>query len=200
MLTRVVFLDRDGVINRNSPLYIKSWEEFDFLPGSIDALARLTAAGFSIIMITNQSGVGRDLLTETELHRIFANMNRIIEAAGGHLTDIFYCPHHPGDDCDCRKPRPGLIQRAAEKYAIDLSASCMVGDNASDIGCARAAGCGCAILVKSGAAVDVESELAAQSLAADFVAADLREAADWIIEHFPLSDNPKNASIPGLSA
>ena len=196
MLTRVVFLDRDGVINKNSPLYINSWDEFEFIPGSIDAITRLTAAGFQLIVITNQSGVGREMLTETELHRIFRNMRRAVEAAGGCITDIFYCPHHPEDDCDCRKPRPGLIRRAAEKYAIDLSSACMVGDNASDITCARAAGCDCAILVKSGASADAEDELAAMNLAPDLVAADLAEAADWIIRHFP----PQADAAPPSSA
>ncbi|MCK4467376.1 MAG: HAD family hydrolase, partial [Desulfobacterales bacterium] len=139
---RVVFLDRDGVINRDSPDYIKSWEEFEFFPKSIEAIKLLNLNGFTTIIITNQSVINRNMVSKEGLEHIHALMKKEIKSGGGDIKDIFYCPHVPEDGCDCRKPEPGLILQAQKKYQIDLPASTMVGDNAKDIECARRAGCG----------------------------------------------------------
>jgi len=184
-LSKVVFLDRDGVINRDSPNYVKSWSEFEFLPGSIEAIRNLTVSGFATIMITNQSAVNRRLISHTELQTIHTRMNAALKRRNGHIQDIFFCPHRPDERCACRKPKAGLIHQAQSKYRIDLSQSFMVGDNAKDIECARNAGCGCAILVQSGIGAEAAEILAAQDISPDFIARDLSEAVNWIMNRFP---------------
>ena len=183
MLKKVVFLDRDGTINRDSSDYIKSREEFEFLPGSLEAIKNLTLKGFVNIVITNQSAVLRNLISLNELEFIHNMMTQTVAQNGGAIKDVFYCPHMPDDDCDCRKPEPGLIHQARKKYGIDLTAAVMVGDSAKDIECARRAGCDRAVLVKSGKEDDVEYELKTRQILVDYVANDLYEAAGWIIEN-----------------
>ncbi|MCF8069647.1 MAG: D-glycero-beta-D-manno-heptose 1,7-bisphosphate 7-phosphatase [Desulfobacterales bacterium] len=185
LLQKIVFLDRDGVINRDSPYYIKSWAEFEFLPGSLDAIKRLTQNGFTIIIITNQSVVNRKMVSPDDLQYIFEKMCESISMDGGVIKDIFFCPHTPDDDCNCRKPEPGLINKACQKYDIDPSDSVMVGDSVKDIQCARNAGCGKAILVKTGNGIESENILAHIQSAPDFVANNLSDAADWIIKNHP---------------
>ena len=182
MLKKVVFLDRDGTINRDSPAYIKSREEFEFLPGSLEAIRNLTENGFVNIVITNQSAVPRQLISSHELELVHNMMARAVALNAGEIKDVFYCPHIPEDECDCRKPEPGLIYQARKKYAIDLSTAVMVGDSAKDIECARRAGCGRAVLVRSGQDDDVEDELQTRQIFPDYVAEDLLEAAKWIID------------------
>lgn len=181
-LGRVVFLDRDGVINRDSPDYIKSWAEFEFFPGSLEALRRLTEAGFALILITNQSAINRGLMSVEALEYLFYKMKQAVAHKGGDITDIFYCPHVPEDNCDCRKPRPGLIRDACLRYHLDLSAACMIGDNVKDIECGRAAGCGATILVRTGHGVQAEQDLREKGIQPSFVAADLLEAARWLTD------------------
>lgn len=136
----VVLLDRDGVINRDSDKYIKSVEEWVPLPGSLEAIAGLTAAGFRSVVISNQSGVGRGLFSEATLTAIHAAMRAAVEQAGGKLAAIYHCPHRPEDGCDCRKPKPGLLQRAAAELGFALSGVPLIGDKESDMAAARAVG------------------------------------------------------------
>lgn len=178
---KVVFLDRDGVINRDSPDYIKSWSEFEFLPGSLEALKQLTLNGFTIIVVTNQSVIHRNMVTAKTLDTIHAKMKEAVQSNGGEIKDVFFCPHIPEDRCDCRKPNPGLIYKAKKRYRIDLETSIMVGDSAKDIECARNAGCGCAILVQTGNGIAAETMLEERMIRPDFVARDLLAAANWII-------------------
>ena len=180
MQQRVVFLDRDGVINRDSPDYIKSWEEFEFLPKSIEAIRLLNLNGFATIIITNQSVINRNMVSREGLEHIHALMKKEIKSGGGDIKDIFYCPHIPEDGCDCRKPEPGLILQAQKKYQIDLLDSVMVGDNAKDIECARRAGCGLRVLVKSGNISNAEKILSEKKISPDYVALDLYDAVSWI--------------------
>ena len=177
----MVFLDRDGTINRDSHAYIKSWEEFEFIPGSLEAIKAFTANGFVNIVITNQSAVPRKLISKKELEIVHSMMVQTAALNDGEIKDIIYCPHMPTDNCDCRKPEPGLIYQARDKYGIDLSESVMVGDSAKDIECAHRAGCGRAVLVKSGLNDNVEDELKSRQIYPDFVAGDLLEAAKWIV-------------------
>ena len=181
MLKKVVFLDRDGTINQDSADYIKDWSEFNFLPRSIEAMRNLTEAGFTIIVITNQSAIPRKLISPAELENIHTKLKAAVRTGGGQISDIFFCPHMPEDGCDCRKPLPGLIIQAQKKYQIELAASVMVGDSAKDIECARNAGCGHSILVKTGDYQKAASHLTAADLAADYLAADLYEAAELIM-------------------
>jgi D-glycero-D-manno-heptose 1,7-bisphosphate phosphatase len=178
---KVVFLDRDGVINKDSPEYVKSWAEFEFLPGSIEAIRQLALNRFEIIIITNQSAVNRKLITKDDLKYLHNRLNKAVESKGGQIRDIFFCPHTPEEACTCRKPKPGLICRAQQKYQIDLSSTAMVGDSAKDIECARNAGCRYAILVKTGNGIEAENILNHKAIHPDFVAQDLLDAANWIL-------------------
>lgn len=178
---KYIFLDRDGVINRDSAEYIKTWEEFEFLPGSLTALKKLSEAGYRIVVITNQSIIGRKWVTPETLEDIFKRMCTAIEAHGGRIHAIFFCPHTPDDGCDCRKPATGLIEQAAETHQIDVSATIMVGDSAKDILCAHEAGCRAAVLVKTGNFDAAQALLKKENLAPDVVAADLLEAATWVL-------------------
>jgi len=184
LLKKVVFLDRDGTINRDSVDYIKSRAEFDFLPGSVEAISKLTVNGFTSIVITNQSALARKFISPAELDAMHAMMCRAVASAGGKISDIFCCPHMPDVGCQCRKPASGLIHQARQKYNIELADSIMVGDSAKDIACGRNAGCGKTVLVKSGLDPDVVKKLNKIQISADLVAANLLEAADWIIDHF----------------
>lgn len=184
LLKKVVFLDRDGTINRDSADYIKSRSEFEFLPGSLEAIKELTLSGFNAIVITNQSAVPRKLISRRELDQIHRMMCRAIESAGGKITDVLFCPHMPEDHCQCRKPRPGLILQAQKKYGIDLASAVMVGDSAADVACARDAGCGISILVKTGDSRKAARQLTQKGISPDYVAKDLLDAARYIINAY----------------
>ena len=191
--SKVIFLDRDGVINRDSTDYIKTWAEFSFLPRSLDALRDLTRHGFTVILITNQSIINRGMVPRTELDQIHAKLRSAVKAHGGLINDIFFCPHAPDEGCKCRKPEPGLILQAAHKYGIAPADTWMIGDNASDIECARRAGCGGTVWVKSGLCADVEAILARKGLAPDLVVADLFAAVQLVIRNrstYPLVSPP----------
>jgi len=135
---RLVIMDRDGVINQESAAYIKSPEEWIPIPGSLEAIARLNKAGFVVVVASNQSGVGRGLFSLKTLEAINARMESALNAVGGHLDGIFFCPHRPEDDCDCRKPKPGLLKQIAERFHIDLAGVPFIGDSPRDIAVARA--------------------------------------------------------------
>ncbi len=186
----VVFLDRDGVINRDSPDYIKSWSEFEFLPGSLEALKQLTMNGFVVMVITNQSVIHRKMISLKALEHIHDMMKQTVLSSGGDIRDIFFCPHVPEDQCDCRKPNTGLILKAEEKHRIDLKASIMIGDSAKDIECARNAGCGTAILVKTGNGALAEKQLKEKMIRPDAIVQDLLAAAHWIISRNPPVPSP----------
>jgi histidinol-phosphate phosphatase family protein len=180
-IKKAVFLDRDGVINADSPDYIKRWEEFRFLPGSLDAIRRLTENRYTVIVITNQSAVGREMISLDTLNDIHGRMCRKIAETGGRITDIFFCPHHPDEGCACRKPKPGMILKAAEKHAIDLTRAWMIGDSAKDVECGLRAGCRGTILLKTGKWEQAQQELEAKGIAKNSTAAELSEAVGFII-------------------
>lgn len=146
---RLVILDRDGVINRESDAFIKSPAEWIPLPGSLEAIARLTKAGYTVVVASNQSGVGRGLFSLEMLGKINAQMSAAVATAGGTIDAVFVCPHAPEDGCDCRKPKPGLFKQIAEHYGMSLKGVPAIGDAARDIEAARAAGAR-PILVKTG--------------------------------------------------
>jgi D-glycero-D-manno-heptose 1,7-bisphosphate phosphatase len=181
MLARAVFLDRDGVINRDSADYITRFEQFELYPGSLDALRRLTAAGFALIVVTNQSAVGRGWISLDELERIHAHLRASVAAAGGRILDILVCPHRPSEGCACRKPRPGLLHAAGAAHGIDLGSAVMIGDSRRDIECARRAGVGTTILVRTGNGELAGRELAETGRPPDVTVDDLARAADWLV-------------------
>jgi D-glycero-D-manno-heptose 1,7-bisphosphate phosphatase len=183
MLTKVVFLDRDGVINQDSPDYIKNWLEFHFIPGGLQALKRLKTSGFTTIVITNQSGVHRNLFSQTNLDEIHTNMQHAVAAHGGWIEDIYFCPHHPEENCDCRKPKPGMILQAQQQHRIDLSTAYMVGDSVKDMECAWNAACGFTVLVRTGNGKNAEKTLSETKASPDHAAENLLDAVGWIINH-----------------
>jgi D-glycero-D-manno-heptose 1,7-bisphosphate phosphatase len=139
--SRLIVLDRDGVINHDSDAYIKSADEWRPIPGSPEAIARLCKAGFRVVVATNQSGVARGLFDLATLAAIHDKMHATVIQAGGRIDAIFFCPHGPEDDCTCRKPRPGLFLEAIERFGVPASEVWAVGDQARDLQAAAAAGC-----------------------------------------------------------
>ncbi len=137
---RFVVLDRDGVINVDSPDYIRTPAEWIPIPGSLEAIARLTRERFGIVVITNQSAIGRGLMTESSLEAIHHHMCVAVEEAGGQITAIYHCPHTPEAGCDCRKPKPGLFRRFASDFGVVLDGIPAVGDSLRDLEAAKAAG------------------------------------------------------------
>jgi len=145
----LIVLDRDGVINRDSTAFIKSPDEWIALPGSPEAIGQLNGAGFTVIVATNQSGVGRGLFSLETLEKIHARMSATVAAAGGCIDAIYFCPHVPEEECDCRKPKPGLLRQIARQYGRSTAELIVVGDSLRDLEAAWAFGAP-AILVRTG--------------------------------------------------
>lgn len=145
-----LFLDRDGVIIENRDHYVLSWTDVEFLPGALEALASLRDAPLRIVIVTNQSPIGRGLVDRATIEDINARVIAAIETAGGRIDAAYICPHAPADGCDCRKPQPGMLRQAAADLNIDLSQSVMVGDALTDIGAGQSAGVAEAVLVRTG--------------------------------------------------
>jgi D-glycero-D-manno-heptose 1,7-bisphosphate phosphatase len=186
MKNRYVFLDRDGVINRDSPDYVKRWSEFEFIPQSIDAIRLLTEHNFTVIVITNQSIINRRMAAPEDLEFTHSMMRKAVKEGGGKIKDIFFCPHAPEDGCSCRKPEPGLILEAISKYQINTNNSVMVGDSARDIECAKRAGCRYSVLVRTGDYRKAVSDLEENKIYPDHTANNLYEAAGWIIANMDI--------------
>lgn len=139
---RAVFLDRDGVINRRIVGgYVTTWTEFEFLPRATDGIVRLSVHDDPIIVVSNQAGVGKGLVAVSELADITRRFVGEIEAHGGRIDAVYYCPHVPADECECRKPKPGLLLQARRDWDLDLSKCVLLGDSESDAAAGRAAGC-----------------------------------------------------------
>lgn len=158
---RFVILDRDGVINVDSPDYIRTPEQWQPIPGSIAAIAALSRAGFEIIVATNQSGLGRGLFGLDELEAMHRKLCAAVEERGGRIGGIFYCPHRPEEGCACRKPATGLLDAAEREYGCSLAGSVLVGDSMRDIELARAKAC-MPVLVLTGSGIETSSRLGAQ--------------------------------------
>jgi D-glycero-D-manno-heptose 1,7-bisphosphate phosphatase len=161
MSTKLIILDRDGVINHDSDDYIKNEDEWIPLPGSIEAMALLSRAGFTVCVATNQSGLARGLFDEFALARIHELMCTLVEDSGGRVDAIFYCPHSPNDNCDCRKPKPGLLNQIETQFSHTVQDAWFIGDAEKDIDAALAKGCK-PILVLTG-----KGKLTSEALDAD---------------------------------
>jgi D-glycero-D-manno-heptose 1,7-bisphosphate phosphatase len=177
---QTIFLDRDGVINRNSAPgdYVKTWEEFQFLPGALAAIARLTKAGFRLLVITNQACISKGIVSWTTMYEIHARMMQEVNRAGGHLEAVLCCPHLEGAGCGCRKPAPGLILRAQAEYQVDLGRAILVGDSVRDMQTGAAVGVP-TIMVLSG--IGQVADLQGTSLPCR-VANDLAHATQLILD------------------
>ncbi len=146
---RLVILDRDGVINAEREDFVKSPKEWQPIPGSLEAIARLNRAGYRVVVITNQSGIGRGLFTLEDLCAIHEKMHYCARRVGGRIDAVFFCPHAPEAGCSCRKPRPGLFLELAKRLGVRLGGVPAIGDSLRDVEAAQAAGA-FPILVRSG--------------------------------------------------
>lgn len=169
-LRKAVFLDRDGVINLDRA-YVHRWEDFEFVPGIVDAMRQLKQAGYLLVVVTNQSGIARGYYSEAQYQQLTAQMRKALENAGADVDAVYHCPHHPEGsvatyaiDCDCRKPAPGMILQAARELGIDLASSWLIGDKPSDIDAGKAAGVGRTCLVASDNPQSVAARAASQQV------------------------------------
>lgn len=155
---KLIILDRDGVINYDSDEYIKSAKEWQPIEGSLEAIARLTQAGYRVVIASNQSAISRQLIDYEGLFNIHEKMLRMVYELGGRIDGIFFCPHGPADNCNCRKPKPGLLKKIAQRLQTDLHDVTMVGDSLTDIQAARAGGA-TPLLVRTGKGRKTERSL-----------------------------------------
>jgi D-glycero-D-manno-heptose 1,7-bisphosphate phosphatase len=165
-MNKAAFLDRDGVINLKAPegSYITRWDEMQFLPGVVEAIAMLNRAGFLVIVVTNQRCIGKGLITAAELEAMHERMRDDLAKAGAFLDGIYYCPHELQAACACRKPRPGMLLEAASVHSIDLTRSWMIGDSDRDVEAGKRAGCKTVRILESGKTGNTQSDVVAQSL------------------------------------
>jgi D-glycero-D-manno-heptose 1,7-bisphosphate phosphatase len=182
-----VFLDRDGTLIEDVG-YLSRVEDLSWFPWSIDAIRLLNRAGFLVFVTTNQGGIGLGFYDQQLVHDVHAIMSGDVAASGGRIDDLFFCPHHPlavtpelRIECDCRKPRPGMIQQARARHSIDVTRSFVVGDKLADVGMATNAGAQ-GILVRTGYGEATLAQHAGAVPGAAFVAQTLLEAVDWILE------------------
>jgi D-sedoheptulose 7-phosphate isomerase len=173
----VVFLDRDGVINVNRPDYVKSWDEFQLFPDVAPAIRRLNEAGYAVVVVTNQSAIGRGIVSAATVDQLNARMCSLLAAQGAWISRVYYCPHRPDDHCLCRKPHAGLIQQALAELPIDARKAFMVGDHVSDIAAGRSCGLTTVLVTTGRGAVE---ECGANM--PDYVAPSLTAAVDWILQ------------------
>ncbi|MGQ9889303.1 MAG: D-glycero-beta-D-manno-heptose 1,7-bisphosphate 7-phosphatase [Aggregatilineales bacterium] len=175
-----VFLDRDGVINRNRDDHVKRWAEFTFMPNVLESIRLLTATGLPVFVVTNQAVIARGLASEADIVEIHARMTAAIAEAGGHITRVYYCPHDARDNCDCRKPKPGMLLRAQREYGVDLTRSFMVGDAWTDVEAGLSVGAR-SILVMTGRGQRQFAQTWTRSPARFGAACDLADATSMIL-------------------
>lgn len=183
MPNKLVVVGRDGVLNRFRDEHVSLPEEWEALPGALEAVARLNHAGWHVVVATNQPGLGRGLLDMTSLNAVHLEMNRQLAKHGARVDAVFLCPHTPEDQCDCRKPAPGLLLKIGERFGVDLAHVPSVGDTTRDLEAARAAGCE-GHLLRSGRAAALSDEDFAAVLAAfpeALVHDDLAAFAEFLI-------------------
>lgn len=178
---KLIFLDRDGVINEDpaNKRYVTQWEDFHFLPHAIKAVKKLNDNGFEIAILSNQAGVAKGLFTLERLNEITQRMVRIIETAGARIRSIHYCPHGDEDNCDCRKPKTGLFQKAVVGLDIDFKATYFIGDGVMDVEAGKAMGCK-TILVLCGKTK--RKEVDNWKVKPDYIVKDLWEAVNVVLE------------------
>ncbi|MBU2754718.1 D-glycero-beta-D-manno-heptose 1,7-bisphosphate 7-phosphatase [Acidithiobacillus sp. CV18-2] len=178
-MTHLLILDRDGVINEDSDAYIKSAAEWRPIPGSLEAIARFNRAGYTVVVASNQSGIGRRLFSLRALGSIHARMRRELAETGGRIDAIFFCPHHPEAGCTCRKPQAGMFREIGERFQVDLQGVPAVGDSHRDLLAARSAGAS-PILVLTGKGKKAADTARAEGVP---VFANLAAVADALLGH-----------------
>lgn len=175
-----IFLDRDGTLNPD-PGYIRLPEQFDLFPGVAEALARLKRAGARLILVTNQSGIARGLVSVQDLNAVHRKLEDLLNAADASLDAIYFCPHHPDDQCFCRKPNPGMIHQASREQQIDLSRSCLIGDQTRDVELAKRVGVKSILVTTGKVSLQQAEELKQTELSPDCIAGSMTEAVEWLM-------------------
>jgi len=188
-----ILLDRDGVINADKVGYVESWDEFHFCPGALEAIRRLTEAGWEIYVITNQAGIARGLYSEQRLMDIHWRMMIEIRRAGGRVLGIQFCPHTDEDECLCRKPRPGMLLNAAAKWGLDLTRSYLIGDSARDIQAGASVGCTTFWVRTHYSDERTQRQREKMVSAPDYEVKDLAEAVETILAD--VRPSPANAAV-----
>ena len=181
MHNKYIILDRDGTINRDSDDYIKSPDEWQPLPGALEAIARVSQAGWHVVIASNQSGLGRGLFDVATLNLIHDKMNKLLTAAGGRIDAIFYCPHVPQDKCSCRKPLPGLFEQIGDRLGAQLDQVHAVGDTLRDAQAAAAVGCQTHLVCTGKHEGWVGPELPEGFPATTVLHEDLAAFAEWVL-------------------
>jgi len=176
-----VFLDRDGTINQDCG-YLASPEEFQFFPDVLENLARLNHLGARVIVVTNQSGVARGFLSESDLVAIHRKLEKSLRDHGGWLDGVFYCPHHPDAGCRCRKPNPGLVEQAQRLLDVDISKSYLVGDKQCDMELALKVGSVGVLVMTGPMSGKVREQVQGGELSVGYMAHTFQESVDWIIQ------------------
>ncbi len=176
-MRKAVFLDRDGVINRDRDDYVRDLADLEVFPYAADAIRRLNEAGFEVIVVSNQQGVAKGMVSQEDLLAIQDEIARQVTSAGGRTAGFHYCTHLAQAACSCRKPEPGLILRAAREHDIDLAASFMIGDAEKDVLAGKRAGCGTVLVLTGSLTREQAPNLPCKP---DFIARDLSEAADCL--------------------
>jgi len=183
----VVFVDRDGVINEDRGYeYVKSWDEFVFIPGVKETFARLEEQGVPVIVVSNQSCVGKGLVTAGQVEEIHERMAEEIERAGGRVLGVYVCPHTDEDECVCRKPSPGMLIQAAGDFGVDLRRSFVVGDSVRDLEAGRQVGAR-TVLVLSGKGRQELDKARLQNVTPDFICERLEDLVEIIRQASPVS-------------
>ena len=177
-----VFLDRDGTLNVDTG-YVKSPDDFTVLPGVGAALARLKQVGARLVVVTNQSGLGRGYFTSRDLEAIHSKLRLVLAEDGVTLDGLYFCPHHPDDHCNCRKPARGMIDRAHAELKVDLSRAYVIGDSIRDIELAKQVGAQSLLVMTGPSGAEALADLMARDLPPDYVAEGLSQAVDWIVAH-----------------
>jgi heptosyltransferase-2 len=174
-----IFLDRDGTTNRDTG-YIKTPEELEIFPGAVEAVARLKRAGARVVVVTNQSGVGRGLFSPEALSAIHARLRAVFEAGGAPFDGLYYCPHHPDDGCACRKPGTLMVERAVAELGVELSRAYVIGDQRRDVDLARRIGARSVLVTTGPTSAQALEELRQEGAGPDYVATDLSHAVTWL--------------------
>ena len=178
---KLVILDRDGTINYDRDDYVKSPEEWQPMPYALEAIARLNHAGWHVVVVSNQSGLGRGLFDVATLNAMHAKMNKLLAAAGGRVDAVFYCPHSPEEQCACRKPLPGLFEQIGERFGIDLKGVPCVGDSLRDLPAGQAVGCSPRLVLTGKGEQFRQRALPATFPADTRVHNDLSAFVDWLL-------------------
>ncbi|MDO9094919.1 MAG: D-glycero-beta-D-manno-heptose 1,7-bisphosphate 7-phosphatase [Rubrivivax sp.] len=196
-ITKLVILGRDGILNEYREGHVTAPEEWHPVPGALEAVARINHAGWHTVVATNQSGIGRGMIDMSAVNAVHAHMYQQLQVQGGRIDAVFFCPHTPEEDCDCRKPKPGLMLDIGRRYGVDLAGVPMVGDTARDLIAAQAAGCE-PHLVLSGRAAALGPEQV-QALLRQVPSArahtSLGAFADFLLQR----DNHADSTVGGLS-